>query len=88
MLRARKAARTFARQLSDRLAVEPVKTQATYNGWMLLVDDVLIEVVVRHFRIFDGIHVWHQGAEVWLPVLQRLKLRRTIRLLVIERALG
>ena len=85
-LRLRKSARRFTKQLIDRLQVEPVKTQATYNGWMLLVDDVLVEIVVRRFRVFDGIHVWHQGAEIWLPLMQRIRLRNTIRLLVTERA--
>ena len=79
-------ARRFALQLRERLRTEPIQTVATYNGWALACDGFLIEVVVRRFRIFDGIHVWHKGAEIWLPLLQRIRLRNTIRLLVTERA--
>ncbi len=85
-LKVRREARYFARQLLTRLRVEPIVTGATYNGWVLTVDDFLIEVIVRRFRIFDGVRVWHKGAEIWLPLLQRIKLRNTIRLLVTERA--
>ncbi len=85
-LKLRVQARRFAQQLHEKLRVEPIETQATYNGWVLLVDGILVEVIVRRFRIFDGVRVWHKGAEIWLPLLQRIKLRNTIRLLVTERA--
>ena len=85
-LKMRIQARRFAQQLLIRLRVEPITAAPTYNGWVLATDDFLIEMIVRRFRIFDGVRVWHKGAEIWLPLLQRIKLRNTIRLLVTERA--
>lgn len=84
----RRKARQFSRNLQERLQVEPIKATATYTGWALGIDDVFIEITFRRFRVFDAIHVWHKGAEIWLPLLTRIRLRNTIRLLVTERALG
>ena len=85
-IKVRLEARKFNKRLIETLHLEPITTFATYNGWALGVDDFVIEIVFRRFRIFDSVHVWHNGAEIWLPLLQRIKLRNTIRLLVTERA--
>jgi hypothetical protein len=39
-----------------------------------------ISVNVRRLRILDTVHVYSDGAEVWLPLPARLRLRNAVRL--------
>jgi hypothetical protein len=39
-----------------------------------------ISVSARRLRILDSIHVSCDGAEVWLPLVARLRLRNAVRL--------
>jgi hypothetical protein len=36
----------------------------------------------RAVRVFDSIHLYYDDAEIWLPLLQRTRLRAATRLLL------
>lgn len=44
-------------------------------------------ITPRSVRLFDALHVYCDGAEVWLPLLWRLRLRNALRLVIAEQAL-
>ena len=46
-----------------------------------------IVLVPRAVRLFDALHLYCAGAEVWLPLLWRLRLRNAVRLAIVENAL-
>jgi len=41
----------------------------------------------RAVRLFDALHVYCGGAEVWIPLAWRLRLRNALRLVLTENAL-
>jgi hypothetical protein len=44
-------------------------------------------IMPRAVRLLDAIHVYCEGAEIWLPLLWRLRLRTAVRLVLAENAL-
>jgi hypothetical protein len=46
-----------------------------------------IVIAPRAVRLFDALHVYCGRAEVWLPLLWRLRLRNTVRWLLADTAL-
>src|SRR5262245_26679450 len=46
-----------------------------------------IVLVPRPLRMSDAIHLYCDDAEVWLPLLSRIRLRNAVRLLILRRAL-
>ncbi len=44
-------------------------------------------VTPRAVRLFDALHLYCDGVEVWLPLLWRLRLRNAVRLVIAENAL-
>ena len=44
-------------------------------------------ITPRAVRLFDALHLYCDGAEVWLPLLWRLRLRNAVRLVIAENAL-
>ncbi len=47
---------------------------------------IQIAIIPRRFRICDSIRVSKNGVDIWLPLCQRLKIRRAIRREMIKRA--
>jgi hypothetical protein len=45
-----------------------------------------IVIAPRAIRLFDAIHLYVDGVEVWLPILARLRLRNAVRWLVLQHA--
>jgi hypothetical protein len=45
-----------------------------------------ILLVPRPVRAVDAIHLFFDDAEVWLPLVPRLRLRNAVRLMVLSRA--
>lgn len=41
----------------------------------------------RPVRLLDALHVYCGGAEIWLPIVWRLRLRNAVRLVLVENAL-
>lgn len=41
----------------------------------------------RPLRVVDAIHLYFEDAEVWLPLVSRLRLRSAVRLLILQRAM-
>jgi hypothetical protein len=48
--------------------------------------DFRIELVPRRARLFDSIHLYKNDAEIWLPLLSRIRLRAAARLRLIQQA--
>jgi hypothetical protein len=46
-----------------------------------------IILVPRPLRATDAIHLYFDDAEVWLPLISRIRLRNAVRLLILRRAL-
>jgi hypothetical protein len=46
-----------------------------------------VVLVPRAVRLLDAIHVYCGGAEVWMPLVWRLRLRNAVRLVIVEYAL-
>jgi hypothetical protein len=46
-----------------------------------------IVVAPRAVRLFDALYVYCGGAEVWLPLWSRLRLRNAVRLVLAENAI-
>lgn len=44
-------------------------------------------VTPRAVRLFDALHLYCDGVEVWLPLWWRLRLRNAVRLVIAENAL-
>jgi hypothetical protein len=82
IIRAHIDARVLSRELRKSLA-------APEDNWKigtdeedhatLSKDDFRIVLVPRASRLFDAIHVYHDDAEIWLPLLARLRLRAAAR---------
>lgn len=48
--------------------------------------DVRIILVPRAARLFDALHLYEKGAEIWLPLISRIRLRAAVRLRLIQDA--
>jgi hypothetical protein len=46
-----------------------------------------VVVVPRAVRLLDAVHLYCGGAEVWLPLMWRVRLRNAVRLVLLENAL-
>jgi hypothetical protein len=89
IIRSRMEARAFSRKLRKSLASPEEK-------WDVGTDDegrptlskgnIRIVLVPRAARILDAIHVYSDDAEIWLPLLPRLRLRGSARLRLIQEA--
>jgi hypothetical protein len=44
-------------------------------------------ITPRAVRLFDAFHLFCDGADIWLPLWWRLRLRNTVRLVLAENAL-
>lgn len=82
VIRSRWDAHKLSRQLRQSLADPNAK-------WKIAVDDdenpemsngdFRIVLEPRAVRLLDAIHVYHDGAELWLPLVARLRLRAAAR---------
>lgn len=45
-----------------------------------------IMLVPRPVRVVDAVHLYFDDAEVWLPLVPRIRLRNAVRLLILRRA--
>ena len=89
MIRVRRDARILSRKLRLSLA-EPEdkwKVGTDEDGRPLLSNgNFRIVLVPRAARLLDAIHVYSEDAEIWLPLLPRLRLRAAARLRLIQDA--
>jgi hypothetical protein len=46
-----------------------------------------VVITPRPVRLLDALHVYCGGAEIWLPIVWRLRLRNAVRLVLVENAL-
>ncbi len=46
-----------------------------------------VTIWVRRVRMFDGVHVYYYGIEIWIPLLARLRLRRAVRYVLAKKAI-
>jgi hypothetical protein len=84
-IRVRFEARRLAKELREALVSRP-------EGWSISNDDdggtvtswrkYRIVLQPRAVRFFDSIHLYYDDAEIWLPIVQRLRLRAATRLLL------
>jgi hypothetical protein len=89
VIRSRWDARKLSRKLRQSLADPNAK-------WKIAVDDegdpelsngdFRIVLEPRVVRLLDALHVYHDGAEIWLPLWTRLRLRATARSRLIQDA--
>jgi hypothetical protein len=89
MIRARIDARQLARKLRQSLATpkDKWKIDTDEEGHPTLsTGDFRIVLEPRAVRILDAIHVYHDDAEIWLPLLTRLRLRAAARSRLIQDA--
>jgi hypothetical protein len=82
---AHKLSRTLRQSLADpnakwKIAVDDEGNPEMSNG------DFRIVLVPRAIRLLDAIHVYHDGAELWLPLVARLRLRAAARSRLLEDA--
>jgi hypothetical protein len=89
MIRAHRDARSLSRKLRQSLAApdEKWKVGTDEEGHPTLsTGDVSIVLIPRAVRFLDAIHVYSHDAEIWLPLLARLRLRAAARLRLIQDA--
>jgi hypothetical protein len=89
IIRLRREARALSRKLRKSLAApeDNWKVDTDEEGRPTLFNgNIRIVLVPRAARIFDAIHVYSNDAEIWLPLLPRLRLRGSARLRLIEDA--
>jgi hypothetical protein len=89
MIRVRFDAHRLVRQLRKSLSGEPDKWKIGENDAgqpSLSKADFEIVLEPRTVRLLDAIHVYSDGAEIWLPLIARLRLRTAARLCLIENA--
>jgi hypothetical protein len=81
-IRARWDAHRLSRKLRNSLATPSdnwkVETDDD-DGPALAHGDFRIVLVPRGARLFDAIHVYSAGAEIWMPLMARLRLRAAAR---------
>jgi hypothetical protein len=89
IIRSRIDGRRLARKLRESLA-DPKGTWAAGaddEGRPALSNgEFRIVLVPRTLRILDAIHVYHDDAEIWLPLVARLRLRGAARARLIQDA--
>lgn len=56
------------------------------NDLNLTNEKLVIGIKIRRLRINDAVYVYLDGQEIWLPLLQRFRLRHFIRKLALRRA--
>lgn len=71
---------SYIRDNLDSLRFSPVKN-------VLSIDDIDIKYIPRKIRLIDGIRITYQDHDVWLPLFQRIRLRRIVRKFVLDNAL-
>src|SRR3954452_21404062 len=82
IIRAHRDARILSRQLRKSLASpdDNWKIETDEEGHPTLSNSgFLIALVPRASRLFDAVHVYNNDAEIWLPLLARLRLRAAAR---------
>lgn len=77
----RKLARLLTNKLVCALDYHPadVQSDARRKDHCLKIGSVEVSIIQRRLRILDTLVVQYEGIPMWLPVLQRLKLRRAVR---------
>jgi hypothetical protein len=85
--------RREACQLARDLRVSLMEDEASWKidrdfhgGAAVTAGSFHITITPRLLRVLDRIHLYCDGAEVWLPLLSRIRLRNTVRLFVARRA--
>jgi hypothetical protein len=89
MIRAHRDARILSRNLRKSLAApdDKWKVGTDEEGHPTLSSgDFRIVLVPRAARFLDAIHVYSDDADIWLPLLTRLRLRAAARLRLIQDA--
>jgi hypothetical protein len=89
IVRSRWDAHRLARELRKSLAspVDNWKIMTDEEGHPMLSNNGFrIVLMPRAVRLLDAIHVYHEGAEIWLPLLARLRLRAAARSRLIQDA--
>ncbi len=84
--RARFRARAFTSNLISRLS--NVDRYGIKDGGIIFPysGDIVVRLLPRRFRCLEGVTALYQGADIWLPLLSRLRLRRVVRCVLIEAA--
>ena len=77
----RKLARTLTNKLVCALNCHPedVQSDARRKDHCLKIGEVEISIIQRRIRLLDTLVVQYEGIPMWLPALQRLRLRRAVR---------
>lgn len=80
--------RKLTRQLVDLIIKKLEEDYFKINdGFTSSLNTIEIYVKPRRLHIFDGIELLYRGDCVWLPLLQRLRLRRHFRKYLIYKML-
>jgi hypothetical protein len=90
-LQIRWSRRQVGRMLRRSILTHPErwKIEAAEGSLTSLVDrEFRIVLEPRFIRVFDAIHVYCDDAEVWLPVMPRIRLRNAARWLLLRHAAG
>jgi hypothetical protein len=89
VIRARWDAHLLTRKLRQSLATpkDKWKIDADREGHPTLsAGDFRMVLVPRAARLFDAIHLYEKDAEIWLPLIARIRLRAAARLRLIQDA--
>lgn len=98
-LRARKLARHFSRELQRSIVDCPVHwsivphppeariTQIAKGEQQKTVVTIQPSKQLPAIRIFDRLSVAYDGADVWLPLLHRIRIKNAVRLWILRRRL-
>jgi len=89
VIRARWDAHLLTRKLRQSLATPKDKWKIDADGEghpRLSNGDLLIVLVPRAARLFDAIHLYEKDAEIWLPLVSRIRLRAAARVRLIQDA--
>ena len=85
--------RQEACQLARELRVSLVEDEASWridrdfhDGAAVTTGNFHITITPRLLRVLDRIHLYCDGAEVWLPLVTRIRLRNAVRLYIARRA--
>jgi hypothetical protein len=82
-IRVRFEAARLARQLSNSLTTDPDawKIERQPDGSAVITNGPFkVSLSARRLRLLDSIHLHTEGADVWLPLAARLRLRMATRL--------
>jgi hypothetical protein len=89
IIRSRIDGRRLARKLRESLANPKDKWEVGANDDSrptLSNGEFQVVLVPRALRILDAVHVYHNDAEIWLPLVARLRLRGAARARLIQDA--